>query len=151
MTEAPGTAPQAKPTVGAVEVLKDEHSRTWYSGHVLDMVGKDKLRVGFDGGVWPNEEFPYSRVRKQPKALDLATFNPRIGDEVELRCVATEHQPAGWGAAIIKNTKHSFFFVSRVSNVDPDGKAEAIVEKAMLRPRVHGTCADAHDGGLLKQ
>lgn len=150
---APAEIPdQAKPALGAVEVLKDEHSRMWYSGHVLDFVGKDKLRVGFDGGVWPNQEFAYSRVRKQPKPVDLPTFNPRIGDEVELKCVATEHQPAGWGAAIIKNTKHSFFFVSRVSNVDPDGKAEAIVEKSMLRPCVRGGCLDDHvEGAALKQ
>jgi len=147
MAEVPG---EQTAVVGAVEVLKDEHSRMWYSGHVLDMVGKDKILVGFDKDVWPKQEFPYSRVRKQTKGPEMASFNPRVGDEVELRCNATEHEPAGWGAAVVKNTKHSFFFVSRVSSTDPDGKSEAIVEKAMLRPMVSGDCLDAHGGGALK-
>lgn len=141
-----------KPTVGGVEVLKDEHTRMWYSAHVLDMVGKDKILIGFHDDVWPKQEFPYSRVRKPTKQSQAETdsFNPRIGDEVELRCNATDHQPAAWGAAVVKNIKHSFYFVTRVSNTGADGQAEAIVEKSMLRPSLGGTRLD-NNLGAMKQ
>lgn len=148
MAEAPGIK---KTVVGAVEVLKDERAHMWFSAHVLDMIGDDKLLIGFDGNVWPNEEFPYSRVRKPPKhnQTDIDKFNPRAGEEVELRCNATEHQPAAWAAATVKNIKHTFYFVARKS--DPSGDAQAIVEKSMLRPCLHVACLDAQRDNMKQE
>jgi len=142
-----------KPVVGAVEVLKDEQARMWYGAQVLDMVGKDKLLISFENNVWAKEEFAYSRVRKPAKQsqAELDKFNPRIGDEVELRVNATDNQPAAWGAAVVKNIKHSFYFVSRMSNTGPDGQAEAIVEKSMLRAAGTARSLAVTDGGSLKQ
>jgi len=142
-----------KSVVGAVEVLKDGQSSMWYDAQVLDMVGKDKLLIGFENKVWSNSEFAYARVRKPMKQsqAELDKFNPRIGNEVELRVNATEHQPAAWGAAIVKNIKHSFYFVSRVSSTGPDGQAEAIVEKSMLRAAGTTRSLDVTDAGSLKQ
>lgn len=142
-----------KAIVGAVEVLKDADARIWYSGQILDLVGKEKLLIGFDGNIWPKEEFPYSRVRKVTKQSqgENDKFNPRIGDEVELRVNATEHHPAAWGAAIVKNIKHSFYFVTRVSTSGADGQSEAIVEKAMLRPVAQASSLDFDTGSLMQE
>lgn len=149
MSEAP--AGGAKHVVGTVEVLKDEHTRMWYSAQVLDTKPGEKLLVGFDGKIWPNQEFPYSKVRKPMRQTqaDLDKFNPRVGEEVDLRVNATEHQPAAWGAAVVKNIKHGFYFVTRSTNGGGhDAQSEAIVEKSMLRPTLAGGCLDADGGGV---
>merc|ERR1711874_771548 len=98
----------------------------WYAGHAVDMVGAGALRVGFDADVWPLKQYPTSSVRKPPKLVesDPDKFTPRIGDEVELRINATEHAPAGWSRAIVKNIKHEFYFLSRVSSSSTEGSAE---------------------------
>jgi len=138
MTPTPSASSSSTP-VGTVEVQKDAASHTWYIGHVADVVSPESLLISFEGDVWPREEFPVSRVRKparQSEAL-LEKFNPQAGDEVELRVNATEHAPACWGTAVVKNIKHSFYFVSRhsaIAAVDGTGSSEAIVEKDMLRP-----------------
>jgi len=121
---------------GAVEVLKDPLTRTWYVGHVVDVVGKDELRIGFKHDNWSEENFPYASVRKftARQQIDAEKFNPQIGDEVELFVDATEHHPQGWAGATVRNIKHSFYFVSRVLADDKAPGGEAIVEKNMLRP-----------------
>eukprot|EP00929_Paragymnodinium_shiwhaense_P031679 TRINITY_DN1769_c0_g2_i3.p1 TRINITY_DN1769_c0_g2~~TRINITY_DN1769_c0_g2_i3.p1 ORF type:complete len:555 (-),score=174.40 TRINITY_DN1769_c0_g2_i3:223-1887(-) len=135
---APSASSSAPAPVGNVEVQKDTSSRTWYVGHVVDVVSDTKLLVGFEGDVWPREEFPVARVRKPPKPTDdqLEAFNPKVGEEVELHVAATEHAPASWSLGVVRNIKHDFYFVAR----QRDGKAlasatanEDILEKGMLR------------------
>eukprot|EP00927_Polykrikos_kofoidii_P009441 TRINITY_DN13936_c0_g1_i1.p1 TRINITY_DN13936_c0_g1~~TRINITY_DN13936_c0_g1_i1.p1 ORF type:complete len:696 (+),score=165.11 TRINITY_DN13936_c0_g1_i1:159-2090(+) len=124
--------------VAHVEVQKDVSSRTWYVGHVQNVIGNDKLLIGFEGEIWPAQEFPVSRVRKPPKnsAALIESFNPKVGDEVEFRVTASEHAPASWSSAVVKKIKHTCYFVSRPSSLGKADSAgnEAIVEKDMLRP-----------------
>jgi len=126
----------APTALGCVEVQKDSETRTWYSGHVVDMVKEGTLLVGFEGDVWPRTEFPLGSLRKPSKmaAADADKFAPKIGEEVELRVNATEHAPAGWSVAVVRNIKHGFYFVARVVSSAAEGSSEAIVEKDMLRP-----------------
>jgi len=109
--------------------------------------------VSYEGDVWPEEELSASRVRKPTKSdpEDLESFDPKVGDEVELRLEATDHSPAGWSAAVVKNIKHDFYFVARVSSAG-SGSAEAIVEHSMLRPipTRHGLEASSLSSGVCK-
>jgi len=127
-----------------VEVQKESGGRTWYIGHIVDILGKDRLLVGFDGDVWPKQEFPVSRVRKPAKVPEAGSdrFSPSAGDEVEMRMPATEHAPAGWSAGVIRSIKHGFFFVARTDSSAAEG-GEAIVEESVLRPPRSSDCLEA--------
>jgi len=102
--------------------------------------------VAFENDVWLPGKFAASNIRKPPKlsAAELAEFSPRINEEVELRVNGTEHAPPCWGIALVRNIKHTFYFVSLVSAED----SNAIVEKDQLRPK---TVSTGLPGGLLKQ
>lgn len=116
----------APPTsLGAVEVQKDGRTRMWHSGYIQELVGQSELLVGFE-----------SEVRKPPKLspAELEKFNPRQGDEVELRVNPTPHSPAAWGLATVRNIKHGFYFVALNSVASSERSPEAIVEKDQLRP-----------------
>mmetsp|Transcript_29200 Transcript_29200/g.63372 ORF Transcript_29200/g.63372 Transcript_29200/m.63372 type:complete len:594 (+) Transcript_29200:36-1817(+) len=118
--------------MGTVEVLRDPKSKTWYCGQIVDIGNKDGITVAF-GDYFPKASFPSSRVRKVPR-IDPATldrFNPKVGDQVELKLEATEKTPPGWATATVKQIKHDFYFVRQA---DGQSDAEAIVEKDKLRP-----------------
>jgi len=142
-------------TLGNIEVQKDKKSQLWHSGRVVDVKSDSVVSIAFENDVWPRAEYPVSSIRKPPKmsADELEKFNPHVGEEVELRVSATEHAPAGWGAAVIRNMKHDFFFVALVSATSTDdgsnsNSSNAICEKDMLRPRVVGA---GLTGGSLQQ
>lgn len=89
--------------------------------------------IGFEGDVWPQKEFPAGMVRKPPTKQtgeELAKFNPKVGDEIEVRLQPSEHSPAAWSAATVRNIKNNFYFVAR----SDAHSSEIIVEKDQLRP-----------------
>lgn len=122
--------------MGVIEVRKDDNSKTWYSGYIIDIGRSSSLKVGFEHDVWPPAEYAASSARKPPKlsVAEAERFNPRVGDEVELQIVATEHSPAGWTHAVVRNIKHGFYFVARTVANPSESTADAIVEKDLLRP-----------------
>eukprot|EP00747_Dinoflagellata_sp_TGD_P189081 gnl/TRDRNA2_/TRDRNA2_48963_c0_seq1.p1 gnl/TRDRNA2_/TRDRNA2_48963_c0~~gnl/TRDRNA2_/TRDRNA2_48963_c0_seq1.p1 ORF type:complete len:605 (+),score=141.30 gnl/TRDRNA2_/TRDRNA2_48963_c0_seq1:187-2001(+) len=122
--------------LGAVEVRKDAKSLVWYIGRIVKMVDDNHMMVGFEGDVWNVQKFPLANIRKPNKKTEVEQekFNPHVGDEVELKVEATEHAPACWAAATVRNVKHSFYFVTRLSASGHLNGTEAIVEKSMLRP-----------------
>eukprot|EP00933_Yihiella_yeosuensis_P051639 TRINITY_DN49612_c0_g1_i1.p1 TRINITY_DN49612_c0_g1~~TRINITY_DN49612_c0_g1_i1.p1 ORF type:complete len:557 (+),score=132.19 TRINITY_DN49612_c0_g1_i1:185-1855(+) len=130
------TPPSTFMSLGAVEVRKDGKSQMWYSGHIRELAGDGELIVGFDADVWQPKRYSANKVRKPPKhcEADMLEFNPRTGDEVELRFPATEHSPPGWGVATVRNIKQGFYFVMLNNLASREDNKEQIVEKDMLRP-----------------
>jgi len=132
--------------VGAVEVLQDVNSRMWYCGFIVDIVRKGEvIKVRFDEDVWQVREFPAAQVRKPEKRAGGTAegFNPRVGDEVDLQVKPTDAAPGGWGAAVVRNIKHGFYFVGRLGTTSHEAHGEAIVEKSMLRPLAPSTGLEA--------
>lgn len=141
-------------TLGAVEVLKDQRSNLWYCGNIRELSGKNDILVGFESDVWSPAKYPASSVRKPPRmsGQELDRFQPRVGEEVELKVHATPHSPSAWGTATVKNIKHEFYIVCLTSGSGGPGPGEQIVEKDMLRPMSNrqGLTADCMDKDVFK-
>mmetsp|Transcript_643 Transcript_643/g.1316 ORF Transcript_643/g.1316 Transcript_643/m.1316 type:complete len:417 (+) Transcript_643:50-1300(+) len=131
------------PLPGAVEISKSGSFQVWYAGHLRDALKDGRLSIGFDGGVWPDENFKPAHVRKPPKRTDAEPDSFNVGDQVELLADASDHAPASGCRATVKKVTHGLYYVLRSADGSKENGKEEIVERAKLRP--------IHEGPTLSE
>lgn len=94
--------------------------------------------LSWEGG-WRNDEWvPVDHVRRVP-SYNLATFEPKVGDEVEIITRAGDSEPFGLWRATVKKTRGGLFLI-QYHGYD-EGQSE-LVEKEVLRPVPQGVSFD---------
>merc|ERR1719238_2720297 len=118
---------------GAVEVRKNDKATTWYNARILDVSSEPNnlIKVGFENKIWADREVPASCVRNCPlDKCDPGSFDPQVGEVVEVRVNASDNNPSGWSLGRVKNIKNSFHFISFEGATRTQ---DLIVEKEVLR------------------
>lgn len=116
--------------VSQVEVRKTADSSTWFEGKITDIDVKHQIvQVSF--AVWEPRSVPAHLVRKVVSPAVTDSFDPQVGELVEVRMVASADSPAGWTRGRVKSIKGEFFFMAFESS--SSGLRDMIVEKDSLR------------------
>eukprot|EP00823_Brevimastigomonas_motovehiculus_P006398 TRINITY_DN5302_c0_g1_i1.p1 TRINITY_DN5302_c0_g1~~TRINITY_DN5302_c0_g1_i1.p1 ORF type:complete len:553 (-),score=177.18 TRINITY_DN5302_c0_g1_i1:292-1950(-) len=130
--------------MNSVEVFSLETS-SYHLAEILD-VKDGQVAIHYENG-WKADEYVLpSRLRRCPPKHDPSTFNPQVGEKVEVQAQAKENEPWSWWPAQVKTARGSFFLINYI-NCGED--SNEILEKEHIRP--FNTNSALTTGDLLRR
>lgn len=117
-------------TTPSVEV-KCLDTFAYYPAFLRDYDGSSQVLVSYPN-AWKNDEWVLlENVRNGPAEFDPASFNPQVGDCIEVQAKSSDDEPYSWWKATVKSVRGEFYMISYSCWED---EYNEILEKEMLRP-----------------
>mmetsp|Transcript_108690 Transcript_108690/g.346530 ORF Transcript_108690/g.346530 Transcript_108690/m.346530 type:complete len:490 (-) Transcript_108690:51-1520(-) len=117
----------------AVEVRFSRDGASWYNAYLEDVEDGGNVAVcSFDDDAVPQTSFRKEDVRMPLGSVD-PSFDPGVGNLVEIKVNRTESSPSGWRLAQIKSRARGMFYVAPTERLK-GARDEAVVTRSCLRP-----------------